>query len=174
MASIDFRELYSCFPVAVQIQADELGITIPPAPTVTGGMAFGGGPFNNFVLQALTSLVPHLRSDRGSRAALTTVSGLLTKPGLGVWSAEPGPRGPLVGDVAQEASEVTAVLPIDPEPRGVVTIEASTVFAENDELHAVAIARTSENRRCILRLAGSDLIDGLDSVEAIGTTILVP
>ena len=33
---------------------------------------------------------------------MTTVSGLLTKPGLGVWSARPDGRPPLLADLAYE------------------------------------------------------------------------
>ena len=50
-------------------------------PTVTGGMAFAGGPFNNAVLQSMAAVVPRLRADPDALGAVTTVSGLLTKPG---------------------------------------------------------------------------------------------
>ena len=38
-------------------------------PTVTGGMAFAGGPFNNFVYQATAALVPLLRAQTRRRSA---------------------------------------------------------------------------------------------------------
>ncbi len=55
-AELDRLELYSCFPVAVRVQARELGIDEARPLTVTGGMTFAGGPLNNFVLQALAKM----------------------------------------------------------------------------------------------------------------------
>ena len=49
---IDLIDLYSCFPSAVQVAAAELGLPVgdPARPlTVTGGLTFAGGPWNNYV-----------------------------------------------------------------------------------------------------------------------------
>ena len=49
---IEFVDVYSCFPSAVQVAANELGLPIgdPGRPlTVTGGLTFAGGPWNNYV-----------------------------------------------------------------------------------------------------------------------------
>jgi acetyl-CoA C-acetyltransferase len=70
-------------------------------------MAFAGGPFNNFVFQATAAMAGALRADPGSLGVVTTVSGLLTKPGLGAWSASPDGQGPLLGDLGAEAARVT-------------------------------------------------------------------
>ena len=97
LAEVDHVELYSCFPAAVRVQQRELGLPLDGVPTVTGGMAFAGGPFNNFTYQATAAVVERLRAAVGRLGLVTTVSGLLTKPGLMVWSTEPGPaadRGP--------------------------------------------------------------------------------
>src|SRR5205807_1120781 len=48
-------DLYSCFPAAVQTAARELGLPLDRPLTVTGGMTFGGGPLNNYVLQAVVA-----------------------------------------------------------------------------------------------------------------------
>ena len=52
-ASSRLAEVYSCFPAAVRVQQRELGLDPDGTPTLTGGMAFAGGPFNHFVLQSL-------------------------------------------------------------------------------------------------------------------------
>ncbi len=57
-------EVYSCFPSAVRVQQRALGLDPARVPTVTGGMAFAGGPFNNFVLQATVAVAERLRGDR--------------------------------------------------------------------------------------------------------------
>ncbi|GIT40049.1 MAG: hypothetical protein Ct9H300mP8_12450 [Gammaproteobacteria bacterium] len=40
---LDFVDLYSCFPSAVQIAAEEYGFDENRDLTVTGGLTFGGG-----------------------------------------------------------------------------------------------------------------------------------
>jgi len=47
---VDYVDLYSCFPSAVQVAAAELGLAVddPARPlTVTGGLTFAGGPWSN-------------------------------------------------------------------------------------------------------------------------------
>jgi acetyl-CoA C-acetyltransferase len=105
-------EVYSCFPSAVRVQQRALGLDPEGVPTVTGGMAFAGGPFNNFVLQATVAVAERLRGDPSALGLVTTVSGLLTKPGIGVWSAGPDGQPPLVGDLAGEAAAATEVVEV--------------------------------------------------------------
>ena len=88
VADADVVEVYSCFPAAVRVQQRELGLPLDGTPTVTGGMAFAGGPFNNYVYQSTAAVVPLLRDQPGRIGVVTTVCGLLTKPGLAAWSAE--------------------------------------------------------------------------------------
>ncbi len=88
-------------------------------------MTFAGGPFNHFVLQSLVALGRRLRGGAGrpgERLGLvTTVSGMLSKPGLAVWSADPPPGrggGFLLADLAAEATAATDVVPVlDVAPR---------------------------------------------------------
>ncbi len=42
-SDLNLVELYSCFPVAVELVANELGIDLSRDLTVTGGMPFAGG-----------------------------------------------------------------------------------------------------------------------------------
>ncbi len=73
------------------MQARELGLALddPRGLTVTGGMTFAGGPLNNYVLQAMVALTDLLRADPSAIGLSTSVSGMLTKQGLGLWSATP-------------------------------------------------------------------------------------
>jgi acetyl-CoA C-acetyltransferase len=94
----------------VRIQQRELGLPLDGVPTITGGEPFAGGPWNNFVLQATAAMLDRLRSDagRGALGMVTTVSGFLHKPGLAVYSTDPGP-GPLEpADLGEQAAAATA------------------------------------------------------------------
>ena len=51
-------DLYSCFPIAVEVAAKGLGIELddPRGLTITGGLPFFGGPGNNYSLHAIATL----------------------------------------------------------------------------------------------------------------------
>jgi acetyl-CoA C-acetyltransferase len=122
-------DLYSCFPSAVQVEALELGIALDSRPlTVTGGMTFAGGPLNSYVLHALVTLARRLRDDPAALGLSTSVSGMLTKPGVGLWSATP-PTDPYQHfDVTDAARATTDVRSLVPEAIGDGTIAGATVL----------------------------------------------
>ena len=88
--ALDWVELYNCFPVAVETYADALGLSLERDVSVTGGMSFAGGPFNNYVLQATCRMATLIRSRPASSGLVSSVSGILTKQGFGVWSGSCG------------------------------------------------------------------------------------
>ncbi len=117
LADTDLIELYSCFPAAVRVQQRALGLPTEGTPTVTGGMAFAGGPFNHFTYMATAEIHRRLSRSEADSAAITSVSGMLTKGGLMVWGREPHRLGPLIDDVggaARQATDTVAVAPWDP------------------------------------------------------------
>ena len=66
---VDHCDLYSCFPSAVQIAAKEIGLALDRPLTVTGGLTFGGGPLNDYVLHSIARMVEVLREDAPGTAA---------------------------------------------------------------------------------------------------------
>jgi acetyl-CoA C-acetyltransferase len=130
LREIEVAEVYSCFPAAVRVQQRALQLDLDGTPTLTGGMAFAGGPFNHFVLQSLRVLGARLRDEPNALGLLTTVSGMLSKPGLAVWSATPVAAGtqPLLADLATEATAATAVAPVVDAPPGVPTSASVVSF----------------------------------------------
>ena len=101
-AEADFVDLYSCFPVAVKVQANELGLSLEQQLTVTGGMAFAGGPFNSYVLHSLCKTTELLRENPEAVGLVTSISGMITKQGIGMFSATP-PKNPAVFEDATDA-----------------------------------------------------------------------
>jgi len=148
LSEIDLVDLYSCFPVAVRLQAMELGIATEPAPTITGGMTFAGGPFNNYVLGATATMADRLRQGAATTGLVTTVSGLLTKPGLAVWGSDEPAGGALVADLAPAAALRTAATPCDLLDEGAeLTIEATTAWFDGDQPTAAILGRDARGRR---------------------------
>lgn len=170
IASMDFLELYSCFPVAVRVQQKELSLDAAATPTLTGGMAFAGGPFNNFVYQSTVDMIERVRSDPGSFGAVTAVSGLLTKPALAVWSTEPPERGLLVADVVEEARAATAEVPLDEDPDGDGAIATYTViYAGSDPARVCAIVDLDSGERAVAAVDDPELAATAVREDLIGT-----
>ena len=93
---IDYVDLYSCFPSAVQVAAGELGLALDDATrplTVTGGLTFAGGPWSNYVMHSIATLAELLVAHPGRRGLITANGGYLTKHSFGVYGTEPPPAG---------------------------------------------------------------------------------
>lgn len=88
---MDFIDLYSCFPAAVEIACDELGLRHddPRGLTVTGGLPFFGGPGNNYSMHAIATMVPLLRANPNKFGLVTANGGYLSKHATGIYSAKP-------------------------------------------------------------------------------------
>jgi acetyl-CoA C-acetyltransferase len=171
MASVEMADLYSCFPVAVRVQQRELGLPLDGTPTVTGGMAFAGGPFNNYVLQSTVAMAQRLRDDPAAMGLVSTVSGLLTKPGLALWSTQV-PAVPLVGDLADDARAATPTLESVPDYVGAASVAASTVTYDGDvPARVIVIGDTPDGRRCVAVADDQDLAARATTERLTGTPI---
>jgi acetyl-CoA C-acetyltransferase len=103
---IEYVDLYSCFPAAVQVAAEALGLSLQRPLTMTGGLAYAGGPFNSYVLHALATAVDRLRSDPGSHALVSSVGGAFNKHAFGIYSSEPPTAGFQYADLDLEAKKL--------------------------------------------------------------------
>lgn len=179
-ADFDHVDIYSCFPAAVRVQVAELGLTDERPLTVTGGMTFAGGPFNNYTLQATVKMVQVLRSDSGARGLVTNVSGMLTKFGVSVWSCSPPARIFAAIDVSDEAAVVTGVADVDPDYSGVARALTYTVaFDKGDPVRGFVIAEAPDGRRCIASCDDADVMSDMltndwcdRAVEVNGPTLV--
>jgi len=113
LADVEHLDLYSCFPIAVRIQQRQFGIHRTKQQTVTGGMTFGGGPLNNYVLQSTAKMAEVLRANPDATGLVTCVSGMLTKFAGALWSATPP-------TTLFAPADVTAAVAADMPPREVV------------------------------------------------------
>ncbi len=173
LADIELVELYSCFPAAVRIQQRELGLALDRTPTMTGGMPFAGGPFNNVVFQATAAMVQRLRTDPGQLGLVTTVSGLLTKPGLAIWSCDPGERAPLLADLAEAAASATELRNVIEGYVGPAIVATYTVRTGQSGLEAVVIGDTPDGDRVVAIISDPDAARAALTDELIGRAIQV-
>jgi len=177
LEEIEVAEVYSCFPAAVRVQQRALGLDLGGTPTVTGGMAFAGGPFNNFVLQSLVAVAAFLRADPDQLGLVTTVSGLLTKPGLGIWSARPDGRPPLLADLAFEVESVTGVVEavetLDGYDGTGIVATYTVTYEGQDPVRVVAVCDTDDGRRCVSISEDRSLAASACAEELIGTRVRI-
>jgi acetyl-CoA C-acetyltransferase len=154
LASVTHRELYSCFPSAVRVQLRELAIRDGRPFSVTGGMAFAGGPVNHFVLQALVRMAHLLRETPGGTGLLTAVSGMLAKQGVSLWSSQPGSAPFGHDDVSEATARETPSAPFDDAGEGPARIATWTVSYRDGRPERVSLLADFEDGR--RALASSD------------------
>ena len=138
---IDIIDLYSCFPSAVQAGARSLGLSLDRQLTRTGGLPFGGGPWNNYVMHAIATVVNDVRSRPGEKGLVWANGGYTTKHAFGVYSTEP----PVGGFKHAYPQDRIDALPkrevLEPsEAAGAATVEAYTVMHDRDGEPELAIA----------------------------------
>jgi len=171
---IPLLELYSCFPVAVRIQMRELGIPPDREVTATGGMAFAGGPLNNFVLQAIARVVEQMRAGEGESALVTAVSGMLTKQGVSMWGLRPPEHGFRVDDVSAAVESATRRVPVEAGYIGRARIATYTILHEGDEARrAVLLCDTPSGSRTIASVDSTVDVDALEEREVIGGEVRI-
>jgi acetyl-CoA C-acetyltransferase len=169
----DVVELYSCFPAAVQVQAAALGLPIDATLTVTGGMTFGGGPLNNAVIQGMVALTRRLRAAPGARGLITSVSGLLTKPGASLWSTDEPAERFRSTDVSDMARAETATVTLLPDGTGSATVAGFTVLYEDGApARAVAIVDV-DGGRTVAVCRDADVVGDMVATDWIGRAVEV-
>ena len=95
--------------------------------TVTGGMTFGGGPLNNYVMHAIARMAEVLREHRGQVGLVTINGGFITKHAFGVYSTAP-PRGGFQHANPQADVDAAPSREAAPEYAGPVVVEGYTVM----------------------------------------------
>ena len=174
LAAADLLEIYSCFPAAVSVQCEELGIEPGRQLSVTGGMHFAGGPLNSFSLQAMSMMVDQLREGAGATALVTSISGMITKFGAGTWSTAPPQRPFRSLDVSDEAGRRTARVAVDPDYAGRSVIAGWTVgHTRGVPAEAVVVCDTPDGMRAVATSTDPDLAAALTAGEWVGRTVEV-
>jgi acetyl-CoA C-acetyltransferase len=142
---LDVIDLYSCFPVAVEIGAAELGLSLDRKLTQTGGLQFNGGPWNNYVMHAIATVVQRVRE--GGTGFVWANGGYLTKHAFGVYRATPPAAGFRTAH-PQDEIDALATRELASGVSGTYPIEAYTVMHDRsgDPETVIATVRVGEAR----------------------------
>jgi acetyl-CoA C-acetyltransferase len=182
---IEVLDLYSCFPVAVELAAAALGIAPDDsrALTVTGGLPYFGGPGNNYTTHAIATATDILR-DRGAAGRKTGGAGptlgfttglgwFVTKHSVGIYGSEPPPGGYRWADTSAaqadiDASEVAVALEVSERTSATVVAATAVRDGEGNPTGAPVIARLPDGRQMALAAADPEVIAAVGATDVPG------
>lgn len=157
IADIDHIDLYSCFPSAVEVACDELGIAHddPRGLTVTGGLPYFGGPGNNYVMHSIVTATEKARQNPGSYALTTANGWYLTKHSAGIYSTEAfaGQWKRVSPSTYQKEIDVLPHPKLVLEPNGPAEVETYTIISKREgPFMGIVFGRTEDGSRFIANL----------------------
>lgn len=171
-------DLYSCFPCAVEMAAEELGLSDDDdrGRTVTGGLPYFGGPGNNYSTHAIASMVDRLRRE-GGQGLVTALGWFSTKHSVGVYGIAPPDGGFRVGDTGPAQREIDgsalAVMTDVADPVA-ATVDASTVVYERTgEVRAAPVIATLDDGRRVVAMAERRELEQLEGVNLVRALVRV-
>ncbi|MBW8815940.1 MAG: acetyl-CoA acetyltransferase [Caulobacterales bacterium] len=176
---MDYIDLYSCFPVAVEVGAEELGLSLddPRGLTVTGGLPYAGGPGNNYVMHSVAAMLAKLRAKKDAFGLITGNGWYLTKQSTGVYSATP-PKAPFQRENTAVLQREIDALPhpeIVEQPSGPATIETYTVIHKREgPFMSIIVGRDAAGRRFVANTPSDpQVLAELETREQVGRPGLV-
>lgn len=174
LATID---LYSCFPVAVSVVADGLGLAPddPRGLTVTGGLPFFGGAGNNYSMHAIAETVVRCRADPGSFGFVGANGGIMSKYSAGVYSTTPTPWQPADDATVQQQIDAAPAVTVIDRADGQATVETYTVrHAKAGKRIGIVVSRLDDGRgRCVAVGVDGEFVDRLTDDDPVGARVQV-
>ena len=180
LTDISLIDLYSCFPSAVQLGAQSLNLSLARQLTITGGLSFAGGPWNNYVMHAIATMMTKLRNDTGSKqnGFVWANGGYATKHSFGVYSNEPANSGfrhdsPQTKIDSLDKRELASMSDAASDVAGQATIEAYTVMHNRDGEPETAIAAVllNDSRRAWATSTNRQVAAALCTDEWVGRKV---
>ena len=168
---LDMVDVYSCFPVAVQVASRELNLDTTKPLTVTGGLTWAGGPLNNYVMHSIVRMAQLLREKQGQKGLITANGGYITKHAFGVYSSEPPSQPYQYADVQQQVDntfkrEVT----IGHAGEGIVE-GYSVVYGASGLEKAFVATRLADERRAWGGCQDQDVLQSMTKEEFCGRKV---
>jgi acetyl-CoA C-acetyltransferase len=175
LPDIDFFDLYSCFPCAVIIAAQAIGLPIDDLSlfSITGGLSYFGGPGNNYTMHAIAHAVERLRKRPEERGLITGLGWFLTKHAVGIYSGV-APKTEWrreAGNAVQAGIDAMVSPMLCKHPNGSAVVETYTVMHDTPDGHpfSIIIARLDSGERCFATTeSGHGLALQMEQEEFIG------
>jgi acetyl-CoA C-acetyltransferase len=179
-------DLYSCFPSAIEIACDALGLAPDDRRglTTTGGLPYFGGPGNNYTTHGIASVTDRLRGGAGTGTRFGLATGLgwfVTKHAAGLYATHPPPGGFHLGDTSREQRRIESsalAVALEVPEETVATVVTATVLRDGggDPTGAPLIARLPDGRQVAAGPADGSVTAEMartDLPDLIGRTVVV-
>ena len=177
LADIALVDVYSCFPSAVQVAARELGLPLddPARPlTVTGGLTFAGGPWNNYVSHSIATMAERLAAAPDELGLITANGGYLTKHSFGVYGARPPAREFRWENVQSEVdAEPTRAIEVEWSGTGTVETWTTPFTREGTAEKAFLAVRTPDDARTLAVLTDPSEAEASTREDIAGAKVTV-
>lgn len=173
---VDAFDLYSCFPIAIEVGAAEIGLALddPRGLTLTGGMSFFGGPGNNYTSHGIAAACLRLR-EKGGIAYVSGNGGFLSKHSLGIYASRPREDGAgfVLADTTREQAAIDAAArTVALEAEGPARVDGSTVvYGRGGQVEAAPIIATLADGRRVAARAEAALLPALAGRFLVGETV---
>jgi acetyl-CoA C-acetyltransferase len=170
-------DVYSCFPSAVQVAARELGLPLDDMSrplTVTGGLTFAGGPWNNYVSHSIATMAERLAAAPDQIGLITANGGYLTKHSFGVYGAQP-PTGEFRWEDVQSAVDAEPTRVAEGDWSGTGTVETwTTPFTRDGDPEKTFVAvRTPADTRALAVLTDPSDAEASTREDIAGAKVTV-
>ena len=158
---VECFDLYSCFPCAVTVARNTLGLSDGDTRplTLTGGLGFFGGPGSNYALHGVATMAATLAAGRYRSGMTTALGWFMHKYAVGLYGVTPNGADLRSCDLEDEAHPEAGAgaVAITEHPSGEGSIETYTVIYDREQQPARALiyGRTDAGLRFVANTDGS-------------------
>lgn len=167
-------DFYSCFPSPIQLALDTLGLdTEDERPfTLTGGLAYAGGPGNNYVMHSLATAVDHLRRHPDARVMVTGVGMANTKHAATVLAGTAAVPSSATGTCLYRVANDQVPIPLAEQAEGPATVVTYTIEYDRDAnpVNVVYVLDLDAAGDASRRRAVANAPDPVEAAALLGTT----
>lgn len=175
-ADMAHLDLYSCFPCAVLLASEALGVDWREKPcTVTGGLPFFGGAGNNYSMHAIATMAERLRAEPGAYGLVLANGGFLSKEAAGVYSTKPVKAWrPRPADAVQ-AGISSATGPALLAETTAAVIESYSVTWKKGRTSRGYVVASNEKGRILARVRTGhrSTLQSMHGTDLIGRTVVI-
>jgi acetyl-CoA C-acetyltransferase len=174
VGDLSYIDLYSCFPSAVEIGCQELGLAIddPRGLTITGGLPYFGGPGNNYVMHSIVTMMDKLRASPGKFGLCTGNGWYVTKHSAGIYATTPTTGAWRREDPKSYQKDIDSMAhpEVVEKPNGNALVETYTVVVDRrGKRFGIVIGRLEDGKRFLAHTPDDDAtLNWMTSSEILG------
>jgi acetyl-CoA C-acetyltransferase len=174
---VNYADLYSCFPASVQSFALDLKLEEVCPWSVTGSMAFAGGPYNHAGLDGVARMAEVLRCDDNHEKSLglvSNLSGIFGKQAIALFSNQANEDGYRFEDITSTVAAIDLPLDLDGDYVGPATVVGYTVVFNKDEMaRGIAFCDTPKGARTVVTTLDQHIMQMMTEEEFVGRKVNV-